>query len=108
VRGLERLGAPELAVTAACTRRSGRAHTSVTVRNVSPAGTPALGVHASLQSSSGSFVVPVIWNENDIVLFEGQSAAITAECGAALVVDGPRRVEVDAFNLQALLSVIAG
>jgi exo-1,4-beta-D-glucosaminidase len=108
MRGLERLGAPELAVTAACTRRSGRAHTSVTVRNVSPAGTPALGVHASLQSSSGSFVVPVIWNENDIVLFEGQSAAITAECGAALVVDGPPRVEVDAFNLQAPLSVIAG
>lgn len=61
-----------------------------------------------LQSSSGSFVVPVIWNENDIVLFEGQSAAITAECGAALVVDGPPRVEVDAFNLQAPLSVIAG
>ena len=108
MRGLERLGAPELAVTAACTRRSGRAHTSVTVRNVSPAGIPALGVHASLQSSSGSFVVPVIWNENDIVLFEGQSAAITAECGAALVVDGPPRVEVDAFNLQAPLSVIAG
>ncbi len=50
----------------------------------------------------------MIWNENDIVLFEGQSAAITAECGAALVVDGPPRVEVDAFNLQAPLSVIAG
>jgi len=107
LRGLERLGAPELAVTAGYTRRPGRAHVSVTVRNVSPAGTPALDVHASLLSSGGSLIVPVIWTENDVALFEGQSATVTAECAAASVADGPPRVEVDAFNLPAPLSVIA-
>jgi exo-1,4-beta-D-glucosaminidase len=106
LRGLEGLGAPELAVTATSTRSSGRAHISVAIRNVSPAGTPALGLHASLQSSGGSLVVPVIWSENDVALFERQSATVTAGCAAASIADGPPRVEIDAFNLPGPLSVI--
>ena len=87
-------------------QESGRTRTSVTVRNVSPAGTPALGIHVSLLSHAGAPVAPVIWNENDLVLFEGQSATMTAECGAASVADMPPWVEVDAFNLPGPLSVV--
>ncbi|MGA2802941.1 MAG: sugar-binding domain-containing protein [Acidimicrobiales bacterium] len=107
LRGLERLGAPTLAVTATCTRRSGQAQISVIVRNVSPVGTPALGVHACLQASGGSLVVPVIWSENDVALFEGQSTTMTATCAPASVADGSPRVEVDAFNLTTPLTVVA-
>jgi exo-1,4-beta-D-glucosaminidase len=106
LRGLERLAAPELVVTATATKRSGRAHTSVTIRNASPAGVPALGIHASLQSHGGALVAPVIWNENDLVLFAGQSATVTAECGAASVAGVPPSVEIDAFNLPGPLAVV--
>ena len=97
---------PSSLVTATSTRRSGRAHTSVTIRNASPAGVPALGIHASLQSHGGALVAPVIWNENDLVLFAGQSATVTAECGAASVADVPPSVEIDAFNLPGPLAVV--
>jgi exo-1,4-beta-D-glucosaminidase len=106
LRGLERLAPPELAATATSTRGSGRAHTSVTIRNASPAGVPAVGIHASLQSHGGAPVAPVIWNENDLVLFAGQSATVTAECGAASVADVPSWVEIDAFNLPGPLAVV--
>ncbi|MGO9148617.1 MAG: glycosyl hydrolase 2 galactose-binding domain-containing protein [Acidimicrobiales bacterium] len=106
LRGLERLAPPELAVTATSTRGSGRAHTSVTIRNASSAGVPALGIHASLQSHGGAPVAPVIWNENDLVLFAGQSATMTAEYGAASVADVPSWVEIDAFNLPGPLAVV--
>jgi hypothetical protein len=48
----------------------------------------------------------VIWNENDVALFEGQSATLTATCAAASITDEPSRVEIDVFNLPGLLSVI--
>ena len=107
LRGLERLAAPALAVSAVSAQESGRTCTSVTVSNVSLAGTPALGIHVSLLSHAGAPVAPVIWNENDLVLFEGQSATVTACCAAASVGDMPPRVDVDAFNLADPLSVVA-
>ncbi len=106
LRGLEGLATPELQVTATSTRRSGRVHTCVALRNIAPAGTPALGVHASLLSHGGALVAPVIWNENDVTLFEGQSATLTATCAAASIIDEPSRVEIDVFNLPGSLSVI--
>jgi exo-1,4-beta-D-glucosaminidase len=131
LRGLEALGAPQLEAAIETAVAGGRALTSVTIRNLSSDGTPAVGVHATLLAAAGSAgmagaagtsgaagmqdatdaaavctpVVPVLWSDNDIVLFEGQSATLTAACASAAFGDAGPLVEIDAFNLAVPLRV---
>ncbi|HXY43601.1 MAG TPA: hypothetical protein VEH29_05410 [Acidimicrobiales bacterium] len=107
LRGLERLPAPALEATAAFSCQAGLARTSLTIANVSPGGPPAVGLHASLRSSAGTLLAPVIWSENEVTLFGGQSAHLTAECALAALVGAAPSVEVDAFNLSEPLVVVA-
>ena len=77
--------------------------TRVTVRNVSPGATPAVGVHASLVSvASGEPVAPILWSDNDVTLFADQQVTLTARHP-----NGDVRIEVDAFNAPAPISVVA-
>jgi exo-1,4-beta-D-glucosaminidase len=90
----------------------------IRLRNVSPAGTPAVGLHASVVTvgagapngdlSSAGFggsdgrsitpVAPVFWTDNDVTLFGGDELSIAAVCtpppsaGVA--------IELDGFNLS--------
>jgi exo-1,4-beta-D-glucosaminidase len=113
LQGLESLGAPDLEATVESTVLGRRARTTVTIRNASGAGTPptpAIGVHAALLSVAGatgasgresSAVVPVLWSDNDILLFAGQSTTLIAECAAAALGGREPLIQVDAFNLAA-------
>jgi exo-1,4-beta-D-glucosaminidase len=75
--------------------------TRVTVRNASPTGTPAVGVHASVVSlADGEPVAPIHWDDNDVTLFAHQEATLTARHAAIDV-----RVEIDAYNAAAPVSV---
>ena len=96
LRALEELMPPDLAVRAASIRSAGWSTTrvSVTVGVDSP---PVVGLHASILASGGVPVSPVIWDDNDLVLFAGQSATI--EAGYALAQAEEHAVELDAFNL---------
>jgi exo-1,4-beta-D-glucosaminidase len=110
LRGLETLPPPSLQVDAQAALSSDglRVITTVTIHNASADGTPAVGVHAALQSAAGLLVAPVIWSENDVTLFARQSATLTAECSAGSLVGGSHIVEIDAFNLTEPISVTAG
>ncbi len=100
---LQDLPAPTLSVTAQTDVGDAGATTRVTVRNVSPAGTPAVGVHASLvHQASGEPVVPILWDDNDVTLFADQQVSLTARHAGVDV-----RVEVDAFNAPAPTGVTA-
>ena len=58
--------------------------TTVTLRNTSPSGTPAVGVHVSiLAGRPATPLAPVLWDGNDVTLFGGQSAVLTARYSAA-------------------------
>ena len=114
LRGLGRLAASILEIRASTSSgvpSGGRNETTVTIRNTSPAGTPAVGVHATLLAGDGAgaaaAVVPVLWDENDVTLFEGQSQTLVASYAAASVLGGSPVVEVDAFNLTEPVRVSA-
>jgi len=109
LRGLERLDHAVVDVRAStapaeAAEVAGRVETRVTIRNVSPAGVPALALHASLLAAADGgdravAVVPVFWDENDVTLFEGQEMTLVASYAAAGLLGGSPVVEVDGFNL---------
>lgn len=72
--------------------RAGTTTTRVTLRNDAAGGTPALGLHASIVSGEGLPLAPVLWSDNDLVLFPGEEATVTAR--------GPSgAVAVEGFNV---------
>jgi exo-1,4-beta-D-glucosaminidase len=100
---LQEIPASTLAIDIDTDVAAARATTRVTVRNASPTGTPAVGVHASLVSlASGEQVAPVLWDDNDVTLFADQEVTLTARHARSEV-----RVEVDAFNAAAPITVTA-
>jgi exo-1,4-beta-D-glucosaminidase len=71
---------------------AGAATTRVTLRNDADSATPALGIHASVVSEQGLPLAPVLWSDNDVVLFPGEEATVTAHGPAGAV-------EVEGFNV---------
>jgi exo-1,4-beta-D-glucosaminidase len=101
--GLQEIPASTLEIDAGTDVAGPRASTRVTVRNASPAGTPAVAVHASVVSlAEGLPVAPIRWDDNDVTLFADQEVTLTAQHAAIDV-----RVEVDAYNAAAPVSVTA-
>jgi exo-1,4-beta-D-glucosaminidase len=105
LRGLETLGSPQLETVAESSFAGGRATTQLTISNVSADGTPAVGVHASVLAATGEPVAPVLWSDNDLVLFGGQSVRLTAICAEAGLGREAPVVEIDGFNLSAAIRV---
>jgi len=83
----------------ATTRREGsEAVTSVTLTNPASAKTVALFQHAAIRKSAqGDFLAPILWSDNDVTLWPGESVTLTARYaapeGAATV------VEVNGWNI---------
>jgi exo-1,4-beta-D-glucosaminidase len=76
---------------------SGRCTAHVTLRNASPAGTPAVGLHASVVSA-GTPVAPVRWSDNDVTLFAGEQLELRVSYPA--VPGAEVAVEVEGFNVD--------
>jgi hypothetical protein len=80
----------------------GAALARVTLRNPAPDGVPAVGLHASLvRAADRTPVAPVLWDDNDVVLFGGQELTLVATQGSLLGAGEPLAVEVEGFNLEA-------
>jgi exo-1,4-beta-D-glucosaminidase len=74
----------------------------VTLRNRAPDGVPAVGLHASLvRAADRTPVAPVLWDDNDVVLFGGQELTIVATHGSLPGTGEPLAVEVEGFNVGA-------
>jgi exo-1,4-beta-D-glucosaminidase len=115
LRGLERLDAAMIEVAASTSPAEpadGQLVTTVTIRNVSPGGVAAVGLHASVWSAHGDAdaadlgdadtaapVAPVWWDDNDVTLFGGQSASVVASYAGGMLLGGSPVIEVDGFNL---------
>jgi exo-1,4-beta-D-glucosaminidase len=97
---LQEIPAPTLDIDARAEVAGALVTTRVTLRNASPAGTPAVGIHASLVSHAGEQVAPVLWDDNDVTLFAGQAVTLTGRHGSA-----DARIEVDAFNAPTPITV---
>lgn len=93
--------APVEATAEGAGTHAGSATTRVVLRNPAGSATPALGVHVSIVSPEGVPLAPVFWSDNDLVLFPGEEATVTARGPAGVV-------EVEGFNVPPLQVPVAG
>jgi exo-1,4-beta-D-glucosaminidase len=118
LRQLEGLEAARVAVTATSSVAGplseapplwdGAGGTKLSVEVENSGDVPAVGVHVSLVGhASGIPLAPILWDDNDVVLFPGCSAVITASVPAIAPEANGMLVEVDAFNLGAPFQVVA-
>ncbi|MBT2459666.1 sugar-binding domain-containing protein [Streptomyces sp. ISL-86] len=75
--------------------------TTVTVRNTSTGNTPALLTDIHLVDGKGTPVLPIQWSDNQVSLWPGESATLTATYRTAdLHADAPR-IRVSGWNTRA-------
>lgn len=97
--GLNSLAAATVTATARTTRHAGSlSTTTVTIRNTSSGNTPALLTDLHLVDGRDAPVLPVRWNDNQISLWPGESAVLTAHHRTADAADGALRVRVSGWN----------
>ncbi|HLN05877.1 MAG TPA: hypothetical protein VK217_06350 [Acidimicrobiales bacterium] len=75
---------------------------TVTLRNVSDV--PAVQLHASVVTAATEAVAPIIWDDNDVTLFGGQSATLTAHHGTLGASRAPVSALIEGLNLEAPVS----
>jgi exo-1,4-beta-D-glucosaminidase len=100
LKGLAFVRPARVEVSAASTWKDGTVVTTVEVGNASADGSPAVGLHVSVvRGASSSPVAPVLWSDNDLVLFAGQLATIEASYASSALGRSEPFVRVDGFNL---------
>ncbi|MFB6575842.1 sugar-binding domain-containing protein [Streptomyces sp. NPDC056402] len=97
--GLNSLAAATVTATARTTHRAGSmSTTTVTIRNTSSGNTPALLTDLHLVDGRDAPVLPVRWNDNQISLWPGESAVLTAEHRTADPTGSALRVRISGWN----------
>ncbi|MEV7562323.1 sugar-binding domain-containing protein [Streptomyces sp. NPDC089795] len=97
--GLNSLPAATVTATARTTRHAGSVSTTtVTLRNTGRGNTPALLTDLHLVDSRDAPLLPVRWNDNQISLWPGESAVLTAEHRTAGPAGGALRVRISGWN----------
>ncbi|MGZ9928409.1 glycosyl hydrolase 2 galactose-binding domain-containing protein [Streptomyces sp. NC-S4] len=97
--GLSSLAAATVTATARTTRHAGSVSTTtVTVRNAGRGSTPALLTDLHLVDGRDEPVLPVRWNDNQISLWPGESAVLTAHHRTADAAGPPLRVRISGWN----------
>ncbi len=97
--GLNSLAAAAVTATARTTRHAGSlSTTTVTIRNTSSGSTPALLTDLHLVDGRDAPVLPVRWNDNQISLWPGESAVLTARHRTAGPADGALQVRISGWN----------
>jgi exo-1,4-beta-D-glucosaminidase len=102
LRALEALAPPELELAARFHETGSRTSLTVSV-SARERSAPAVGLHASvLDRRTGRPIAPICWDDNELVLFAGQAAELSASFDT--VPDW--HVEVDGFNLAEPTEVV--
>ncbi|MFF2789012.1 sugar-binding domain-containing protein [Streptomyces sp. NPDC058049] len=97
--GLNSLAAATVTATARTTRHAAsHSTTTVTVRNTSSGNTPALLTDLHLVDGRDAPVLPVRWNDNQISLWPGESAVLTAHHRTAGPAGTALRVRISGWN----------
>ncbi|MGW5478764.1 glycoside hydrolase family 2 protein [Streptomyces sp. NPDC004008] len=89
---------PVTATASTNTSPDGTSTTTVTLRNAGTGRTPALLTDAHLVDSAGRPVLPVRWSDNDVSLWPGESATLTATWRTADLHGSVPGVRVSGWN----------
>ncbi|MEV0414162.1 exo-beta-D-glucosaminidase [Streptomyces sp. NPDC050448] len=82
--------------------------TTVTVRNTGTGNTPALLTDLHLVDGKDTPVLPVRWSDNQISLWPGESATLTATYRTADLHGAPPRIRVSGWNTPTATIAAAG
>ncbi|WP_181808098.1 glycoside hydrolase family 2 protein [Streptomyces shenzhenensis] len=98
--GLSSMAQVPVTATASTTDVHGTSTTTVTVRNTGTGKTPALLTDVHLVDAHGRPVLPVRWSDNEVSLWPGESATLTATFRTADLHGSAPRVRVTGWNAE--------
>ncbi|MFG3019529.1 exo-beta-D-glucosaminidase [Streptomyces sp. NPDC048254] len=98
LKGLTSMAQVPVTATASTTTADGMSTTTVTVRNAGTDKTPALLTDVHLVDANGRPVLPVQWSDNEVSLWPGESATLTATYRTADLHGSEPRVRVSGWN----------
>ncbi|MEU7426065.1 sugar-binding domain-containing protein [Streptomyces sp. NPDC040750] len=96
--GLASMARVQVSATATTTSSGGTSTTTVTVRHASDGSTPALLTDVHLVDAQGRPVLPVRWSDNEVSLWPGESATLTATYRTADLHGSAPGVRVSGWN----------
>ncbi|MEV5959792.1 exo-beta-D-glucosaminidase [Streptomyces sp. NPDC051987] len=96
--GLSSMAQVPVTATASTTGKDGTSTTTVTVRNSGAGKTPALLTDVHLVDADGHPVLPVRWSDNEVSLWPGESATLTATYRTADLHGSTPQVRVSGWN----------
>ncbi|WP_055489637.1 sugar-binding domain-containing protein [Streptomyces sp. TP-A0356] len=89
---------PVSATASTTTDADGRSTTTVTLRNTGDGGTPSLLTDAHLVDAKDRPVLPVLWSDNEVSLWPGESVTLTVTYRTADLHGSAPRVRVSGWN----------
>ncbi|MGW6785135.1 glycosyl hydrolase 2 galactose-binding domain-containing protein [Streptomyces sp. NPDC054987] len=100
LRGLNSMARTPVTATASTTAddASGTSTTTVTLRHAGTGGTPALLTDVHLVRASGEPALPVRWSDNQVSLWPGESATLTATYRTADLRGSAPRLRISGWN----------
>ncbi|MFF4899667.1 sugar-binding domain-containing protein [Streptomyces sp. NPDC001068] len=98
LKGLASMAQVPVTAAASTTAADGTSTTTVTVRNAGTGSTPALLTDVHLVDADGAPVLPVRWSDNEVSLWPGESATLTATYRTADLHGSEPRVRVSGWN----------
>ncbi|MFG2146952.1 exo-beta-D-glucosaminidase [Streptomyces sp. NPDC048696] len=98
LKGLGSLAPARVGATAATTTADGTSTTTVTLRNTGSGRTPALLTDVHLVDVEGTPVLPVRWTDNQVTLWPGESATLTATYRTADLHGSAPRLRISGWN----------
>ncbi|WP_406437952.1 exo-beta-D-glucosaminidase [Streptomyces sp. NBC_01613] len=98
LKGLSAMAQVPVSATASTDSSGGTATTTVTVRNTGSGKTPSLLTDVHLVDAQGKPVLPVQWSDNEVGLWPGETATLTATYRTADLHGSVPRVRVSGWN----------
>jgi len=81
-------------------RDHGEVETAVTLRNSSPGKAAAFFLDLTVRGADSSPVQPVLWTDNEVTLFPGETVTVRARYRSADVKGGQARVRISGWNVS--------
>lgn len=98
LRGLSAMAPVPVSAAASTDTSGGTSTTTVTVRNTGGGKTPSLLTDVHLVDATGKPVLPIEWSDNEVSLWPGETATLTATYRTADLHGSAPRVRVSGWN----------
>ncbi|WP_328550829.1 MULTISPECIES: glycoside hydrolase family 2 protein [unclassified Streptomyces] len=98
LRGLSAMAPVPVSAAASTDTSGGTSTTTVTVRNTGGGRTPSLLTDVHLVDATGKPVLPIEWSDNEVSLWPGETATLTATYRTADLHGSAPRVRVSGWN----------